>query len=111
MEECLLIQLLHKVYYYRMTLLLVIYSLAANAPTSFTASIINSTSISVSWTAPVGGANSYVVVYGVNAKEVSSTHTILSGLSPTVHNIIVHGCKDVHIPSVGSTISILLNGM
>ena len=110
MEECLLIQLLHKVYYYRMTLLLVIYSLAANAPTSLTASIINSTSISVSWTAPVGGANGYIVVYNDNTQQVSSTHTILSGLSPTVHNITVHGYKDV--PSVGSnTVSILLNGM
>ena len=38
------------------------YSLAANVPTSLTASIINSTSISVSWTAPVGGANGYIVV-------------------------------------------------
>ena len=93
-----------------MTLLLVIYSLAANAPTSLTASIIDSTSISVSWTAPVGGANGYIVAYGVNAKEVSNTHTILSGLSPTVYSITVHGYKDV--PSVGSnTVSILLNGM
>ena len=95
-----------------MTLLLVIYSLAANAPTSLTASIIDSTSINVSWTAPVGGANGYIVVYNDNAQqlEVSSTHTILSGLSPTVYSITVHGYKDV--PSVGSnTISILLNGM
>ena len=85
-------------------------SLAANAPTSLTASIIDSTSISVSWTAPVGGANGYIVVYGVNAKDVSSTQTIISGLSPTVHNITVHGYKDV--PSVSSnTTSILLNGM
>ena len=90
----------------------VLYSLAANAPTSLTASIINSTSISVSWTAPVGGANGYIVVYDDDTKEVSSTstHTILSGLSPILHNITVHGYKDV--PSVGSnTASILLNGM
>ena len=94
-----------------MTLLLVIlYSLAANAPTSLTVSIIDSTSINVSWTAPEGGANGYIVVYGGNTKNVSSTHTILSRLSPTVHNITVHGYKDV--PSVGSnTVSILLNGM
>ena len=93
-----------------MILLLVIYSLAANAPTSLTASIIDSISISVSWTAPVGGANGYIVVYNDNTQQVSSTHTILSGLSPTVHNITVHGYKDV--PSVGSnTVSILLNGM
>ena len=86
------------------------YSLAANAPTSLTASIINSTSISVSWTAPVGGANGYIVVYNDDAKVVSSTHTILSGLSPTVQSITAHGYKDV--PSVGSnTVSILLNGM
>ena len=112
MEECLLIQLLHKVYYYIMTLLLVIYSVAANAPTSLTASIIDSTSIyiNVSWTAPVGGANGYIVVYNDNTQQVSSTHTILSGLSPTVYSITVHGYKDV--PSVGSnTVSILLNGM
>ena len=93
-----------------MTLLLVIYSLAANAPTSLTASIIDSTSIIVSWTAPVGGANGYIVVYNDNTQQVSSTHTILSGLSPTVYSITVHGYKDV--PSVGSnTVSILLNSM
>ena len=110
MEECLPIQLLHKVYYYRMTLLLVIYSLAANAPTSLTASIIDSTSISVSWTVPIGGANGYIVVNNDNTQQVSNTHTILSGLSPILHNITVHGYKDV--PSVGSnTVSILLNGM
>ena len=90
--------------------MLVIYSLAANAPISLTASIIDSTSISVSWTDPVGGANGYIVVYNDNIQQVSSTHTIVSGLSPTVHNITVHGYKDV--PSVGSnTVSILLNGM
>ena len=111
MEECLPIQLLQKVYYYIMMLLLVIYSLAANAPTSLTASITDSTSILVSWTAPVGGASGYIVVYNGNTQQVSSTHTILSGLSPTVHNITVHGYKDV--PSVGSNniVSILLNGM
>ena len=88
-------------------LLLVIYSLAANAPTSLTVSIIDSTSINVSWTAPVGGANGYIVAYNDNTQQVSSTHTILSGLSPTVYNITVHGYKDV--PSVGSdTVSILL---
>ena len=93
-----------------MTLLLVLYSLAANAPTSLTASIIDSTSINVSWTAPVGGANGYIIVYNDNTQQVSSTHTIVSGLFPTVYSITVHGYKDV--PSVGSnTVSILLNGM
>ena len=111
MKECLPIQLPHKVYYYIMTLLLVIYSLAANAPTSLAVSIVNSTSINVSWIAPVGGANGYIVVYNNdNTQQVSSTHTILSELSPTVHNITVHGYKDV--PSVGSnTVFILFNGM
>ena len=110
MEECLPIQLLHKVYYYNiMTLLLVIYSLAANAPTSLFASIIDSTSINVSWTAPEGGANGYIIVYNDNTQQVSSTHTILSGLSPIVYNITVHGYKDV--PSVGNnSVLILLNG-
>ena len=110
MEDCLPIQLLHKV----LCIILLLYtdiivSLAANAPTSLTASIIDSTSISVSWKPPVGGANGYIVVYN-NTHQVSSTDTILSGLSPTVHNITVHGYKDV--PSVGSnTVSILLNGI
>ena len=94
-----------------MTLLVLIYSLAANAPPSLTASIIDSTSISVSWTAPVGGANGYIVVYNTTSRNVSSTETVLSGLSTgTVYNITVYGYKDV--PSVGSnTVSILLNGM
>ena len=87
----------------------VIYSLAANAPTSLTGSIIGSTSINVSWTAPVGGANGYIVVYNDNTQQVSSTHTILSGLSPNVYNITVYGYKD--IPSVANaTISIQLTG-
>ena len=83
---------------------------AANAPTSLTASIIDSTSVSISWTAPVGGANGYIVVYNGNTKEVSSTEALLSGLSTvTVHNITVHAYKD--IPSVASdTLSILLDG-
>ena len=86
------------------------YSLAANAPTSLTASIIDSTSISVSWTAPVGGANGYIVVYNDVATDVSSTETVLSGLSTaTVYNITVYAYKD--IPSVASdTVSILLDG-
>ena len=72
-----------------MTLLLVIYSLAANAPTSLTVSIIDSTSINVSWTAPVGGANGYIVVYNDNTQQVSSTqhYTIR-----TVSYCIQHYC-------------------
>ena len=110
MEECLPIQLLHKVHYNIITLLLT-YSLAANAPTSLAVSIIDSTSIRLSWTALVGGANGYIVVYNNVATDVSSTETVLSGLSTaTVYNITVYGYKD--IPSVASdtsTVSILLD--
>ena len=108
MEECLPIQLLHKVHYNIITLLLT-YSLAANAPTSLIVSIIDSTrSIRLSWTAPVGGANGYIVVHNNVATDVSSTETVLSGLSTaTVYNITVYGYKD--IPSVASdTVSIIL---
>ena len=107
MEECLPIQLLHKVHYNIITLLLT-YSLAANAPTSLTVSIIDSTSIRLSWTAPVGGANGYIVVYNNVATDVSSTETVLSGLSTaTVYNITVYGYKD--IPSVASDTVLLLD--
>ena len=108
MEECLPIQLLHKVHYNIITLLLT-YSLAANAPTSLIVSIIDSTSIRLSWTAPVGGANGYIVAYNNVATDVSSTETVLSGLSTaTVYDITVYGYKD--IPSVASdTVSILLD--
>ena len=80
-----------------MTLLLVIYSLAANAPTSLTVSIINSTSISVSWTAPMGGANGYIVRVGDSSTiDVSSTETVLSGLTAGATYLIrVYGYIDV----------------
>ena len=87
-----------------MTLLLVIYSLAANAPTSLTASIISSTSISVSWTAPVGGANGYIIRFGDSSTiDVSSTETVvLSGLTAgEAYLIRVYGFIDV--PSVASS--------
>ena len=110
MEECLPIQLLHKVHYNIITLLLT-YSLAANAPTSLIVSIIDSTSIRLSWTAPVGGANGYIIVYNNVATDVSSTETVLSGLSTaTVYNITVYGYKDIpSIAHASDTVLILLN--
>ena len=58
----------------------------------------------------IGGANGYIVVYNTNSKDVSSTQTVLSGLSTaTVYNITVYGYKDV--PSVASDTLLLLNGM
>ena len=84
-----------------MTLLLVIYSLAANAPTSLTASIINSTSISVSWTAPVGGATGYIVRFSGSTIDVSSTEAVLSGLADGGSFVIrIYGY--VNVPSVAS---------
>ena len=72
--------------------------------------MIDSASIRLSWTAPVGGANGYIVVYNNVATDVSSTETVLSGLSTaTVYDITVYGYKD--IPSVASdTVSIVLDG-
>ena len=91
-------------------LLLALFSLAANAPTSLAASIINNTSINVSWRTPMGGANGYIVVYSNKIKDVSSTETILLGLSTaTVYNITVYAYRD--IPSIASDpLLLLLNG-
>ena len=92
-------------------IIIIIYSLAANAPTSLTPSIIDSTStMYLLWTAPVGGANGYIVKYNDAVTDVSSTGTVLSGLSTgTVYSITVYGYKD--IPSVASdSVSILLDG-
>ena len=59
----------------------------------------------------MGGANGYIVVYsGGSSKDVSSTETILSGLSTaTLYNITIYGYKD--IPSIASDpLLLLLNG-
>ena len=75
---------------------------------------MGNTSLHVSWEAPIGGANGYVVAYSTGSnqlspKDISSTETTLLGLSPSVYNITVYAYKD--IPSVASdTVSILLDG-
>ena len=68
-----------------------------------------------SWTAPIGGAIGYVVIYTTDVnqftktKDVSSTKTVLSELSAAVYDITVYAYKD--IPSIaGDTVSLLLDG-
>ena len=58
----------------------------------------------------MGGANGYIVVYSNKIIDVSSTETILLGLSTaTVYNITIYTYKD--IPSIASDpLLLLLNG-
>ena len=83
------------------------------SPTSLTASIINSTAIRVSWEASIGGADGYIVAYNNTransvTKDVSTTATTLSGLSPILYSIFVFGYRD--ILSDAASITLMLAG-
>ena len=69
--------------------LLIISSAPSGPPVGVTASINSSSSIAVNWSAPVGGADGYVIIYSVEVDSIMTqlvegggqTSSVLTGLS------------------------------